>query len=320
MSNFDAQTALLFEKPEYPAFHVQHSVPLRQASAEKRLKPDSPLLCAQFGEHVISFPMLAMIYHHVAQGMIGDLAWVASFCALCNAGSIFNANLEGQVYHFAAQGYADAMTLLADQESQSYWNHLTGNCLHGKLSGKKLEQLASFLQMTADDILNAYPNALFASDNMSADDVKETEEWDKAERLSEKPSWDEDEELVRSLRHEDTRLPRHEMGLGIWTETSRRFYPIRLLYKQQNLFFDEFEGRRILVYSDPHVGLPMALYSEANHAEWHGDEIHLSGNQELKKATLYQDGKAVNIERPRQNAIRWHGFSAVFPDCEVYGL
>jgi hypothetical protein len=312
--------ALLFNEPEYPPLDVQKSIPLAEALHEKLLKPDSPMLFANFAEQVLVFPMLAMVYHHVAQGESANLAWVASFCALCNAGSLFNARIEGQLHHFAAQGYYDAMTLLADQESQSYWNHLTGICLHGKHLGKQLEYYTSLLQMSAADILNAHPKSVLVLDNLSSAELAETAEWDKVERLSEKPTWDTDTDLLKSLSHEDTRLPRHEMGLGIWTKQSRRFYPVRQLYQRENLLLDDLDGRRILVYIDPHIGLPMACFCEANHAEWHGDDIHLSGNQQIRKAVLYRDSQAVPIERPRQNAIRWHGFSALFPDCEIYGL
>lgn len=320
LKSFNPNDALLFSEPEFPPFEVRELIPLHQALSEKHVKPDSPLLLAHLGSETLVLPMLAMVYHHVAQGRLGNFAWVASFCALCNAGSIFNAEFEGQIHHFAAQGYYDAMTLLADQQSQSYWNHLTGISLFGKHAGKKLEHRASLLQMSAADILNAYPDAQFAVDNLNAAELAEAAEWDVNERLVKTPGWEGDEQILKSLSREDKRLPRHEMGLGIWTAKTRRYYPIHQIYQKGNLLFDKLEGRTILVYIDPHVGLPMACFCESTHAEWHGDEIHFSGGKIIRKAVLYHHGKALSLERPNQNVIRWHGFSALFPDCEIYGL
>ena len=236
---------------------------------------------------------------------------------LCNTGSLFNARLNDQVYHFAAQGFYDAMSLIADEETQSYWNHITGVCLHGALTGTQLQRLAPLLQMTAADALAVYPEASLTSMRLSGDEMDEAQELNTVYHLPNKPEIS--NRLLATLSFVDTRLPRYDIGLGIWTSTTQRYYPISTLYKNHNVLFDEIDGRPVIVVLDVDVTLPIAFYMEAQQIEFHGDTLILGTDTTYRKGVLYEKGRPMPVERPNQNAIRWYGFCSLFPDCEIYG-
>jgi len=42
------------------------------------------------------------------------------------------------VHHFSAGGLYNGLILLTDDETRSYWDHLTGEALHGPLAGRRL--------------------------------------------------------------------------------------------------------------------------------------------------------------------------------------
>lgn len=317
-TRFDVQRAILYESPAPDPCSVEHYIPLREALERRLIRPETHVLVASVGGQSLVLPTLEMVYYHVAQGQIEGVDWVASFCALCNAGGIFNAAVEGRVYHFAAQGLYDAMTLMADQETRSFWNHVTGACLYGTLAGAQLPRLGSLLQMTAAAAYAASPQALFTvMDRLSERQKHWAEEGNTVYRLA--PEYDFDDELRANSRPLDERLPRFDMGLGLWTDTTRRYYPVTVLYQHHNALIDVVDGRSVVVVFDVDVGLPIAFYWEAHQLEFHGDTLILGPQTHYRKGVLYHNGQPMLLERPSQNTIRWYGFSSLFPGCEIYG-
>lgn len=47
--------------------------------------------------------------------------------------------VDGKPHHFSCGGLYDGLFLLLDDESGTYWNHITGEALHGPLAGCRLE-------------------------------------------------------------------------------------------------------------------------------------------------------------------------------------
>lgn len=65
--------------------------------------------------------------------------------------------MDGKLLHFSCGGLYDGLFLLRDDETGTYWHHVTGEALHGPLAGKKLETW-SLPITTADAALTAYPD------------------------------------------------------------------------------------------------------------------------------------------------------------------
>jgi hypothetical protein len=315
---FDERRAILLDEPEPNPYTVARYELLAQGLERRAIDPHDPYLVAPVGQTAVLLPMLAMVYHHVAQGWLNDRPWLAAFCCLCNAGTLFDPRLRGQVHTFAAQGYYDVMVLLADQQTQSYWNHLTGTCLYGPLAGATLERLDALIMMTAGEALAAYPDAQVAViDSMTDEEKAIAERWNQVYRLPVEPAYGEG--LLRTIADEDNRLPRHDMGLGIWTPTTQRYYSITWLYQQQGVIVDEVDGQRVAILLDEEVGLPVALYADASGVEKHGDEFIFSSGARYRKGLMMVNGQFVRPPRPNHNVIRWYAFAAIFPDCEIYG-
>ena len=60
----------------------------------------------------------------------------------------------------------NGLVLLGDQESGSYWDHITGECMHGLLKGYKLEEFP-LLQMNVAQALLGYPEMQVAISHVS---------------------------------------------------------------------------------------------------------------------------------------------------------
>ena len=76
--------------------------------------------------------------------------------------------------------------------------------------------------------------------------------------------------FVASLGSEDTRRPRMDMGLGIWSDQGSRYYPMETLRASGNFVLDSMDGRRLLVYLDPVTSSPEALLVDTESVRFDG--------------------------------------------------
>jgi hypothetical protein len=77
-----------------------------------------------------------------------------------------------------------------------------------------------------------------------------------------------------TLGKEDQRRPRMELGLGVWSTTTRRYYPMAPIREHDGAFLDLFDGRVILIYIDVESN-PAALFVKSAGAKMHNNEVLL---------------------------------------------
>jgi hypothetical protein len=124
----------------------------------------------------------------------------------------------------------------------------------------------------------------------------------------------------QTLGKEDTRRPRMELGLGIWTAKTHRYYPVSMIRDRGKAFIDRIDGKGTLIYIDPETNNPAALFVNAKRAKIAGGEVHLdSGSVVRWGALMDRSGKPQNADHPQQMFTRWYGFALTFPGCEVFG-
>jgi hypothetical protein len=123
-----------------------------------------------------------------------------------------------------------------------------------------------------------------------------------------------------TLGKEDQRRPRMELGLGVWTNKARRYYPVTRIREQGRAFIDRLEGRTVLIYIDPETNNPAALYVKAAGARWQDKDVVLDNGSVVRAGVLLdRGGKRQSMERPQQMFTRWYGWSLTFPGSEVFG-
>jgi Protein of unknown function (DUF3179) len=315
-TNFNPQRLIQMDiHGETQRYQVTQMTPLSAALAAGQLSPRTAVLYTQLDDTPLAFKTTHLSLYNVMQGENRGQPWMATFCAVCNAGMMFSPVLDGQVYQFYGAGFYDAMVLLADRETGSYWDHITGECIAGTLAGARLERRGLLTHTTAASVAQIDPQAQLALTTLTPN-RQALEEIGEVLRTAPQFQWP--PEIENSLDWEDRRLPRLEMGLGVWTRRNARYYLFRTLHTQNNVIFDQLEGRRLLVYNDPDTLTPAALFTDATSAIWHTDGLQLDNGQQIQAGGLYKGGEAQPIERPLQLFQRWYGFSLIFPGCEIY--
>ena len=69
--------------------------------------------------------------------------------------------IDGVTHTFAEHGLYDGLFLMRDEETGTFWDHLTGEAVYGPQVGTVLE-IANLLHSRADQVLANDPGALIA--------------------------------------------------------------------------------------------------------------------------------------------------------------
>jgi hypothetical protein len=256
--------------------------------------------------------MTVVLSYNVIQGEIADQPWMMTFCNACNTGTVFNSQLDGQRLRFQRRGAYDGLLLIWDQETGSYWQHITGQALHGPSQGRQLETLTGTRQMTTTEVLAQDADSRLYVTTLTPEQQKLSRYM---ERMRANPGLVESGILSTAVT-EDTRRPRFELGLGVWTADRSCFFPLEKLYAHDNAWITRFEERTLLIYQVPDALAPVAAYLEVTSASFTGDVLRLNDGASIRNDQyITSDGTTQPLERPPQMLMRWYGFAVTFPGC-----
>ncbi|MEZ4380814.1 MAG: DUF3179 domain-containing (seleno)protein [Nannocystaceae bacterium] len=199
---------------------------------------------------------------------------------VCHSGVGLTPTVDGKIHHFSAGGLYNGLVLLIDDETRSYWDHVTGEAVHGPLRGATLDAwhtpITDVATALADDPGLAYSRsrmplrgrliaALFGG------------HWQRRKGMM--PGF-----FRKTMGAADERLPEHTQGLGVVVDGEARFYPKARI---AGGVADRWGERVLRVGVDPRDGIPRAAWA---------------------------DGGA-----PMQLFARWYGFAYTYPGCGLFG-
>ncbi|MBZ0281165.1 MAG: DUF3179 domain-containing protein [Anaerolineae bacterium] len=314
---FDAGRAVLEDYLDGSLYPARLNVTDSQPLAEGQLAPETHLLTFEHMDILHVIPMNVVLCYNVIQGETNGKPWMMTFCNACNTGMLFDPVMNGQTLHFRRRGSYDGLLLIWDEETNSYWQHITGHCLHGSSQGKQLQMIALTRHMTA-----AEAGARTGEVRLLTATI--TDEQAKLSRAMEKMRSNPDrigEFIGGTLVQEDTRRPRFELGLGVWTGQTSIFFPLTMLHLQDNMLLTELDDRPLLIYHAPEAIAPVAAYVMAKRGYWEGEILRLDGGAYIQNDLYHTaDGQVKPLECPMQLLMRWYGFALTFPGCRVASL
>lgn len=222
---------------------------------------------------------------------------------------------------------------MQDAETKTLWNHITGEAVYGPLAGRTVGPPANLLHMTVKEALEMDPRTRVAiSDRPYVAGGRRFGtpapgpgpiggSRSGAGRSSrESPNRTMSERFAATLGAEDLRRPRMDIGLGVWTETTHRYYPLERIRERDDAFLDRIDGRTVLIYVDPLSNIPAAVFVETTNVRWDGPMLRLDDGSTVGAGRIVsRDGGPVPVQRPRQMFTRWYGFSLTFPGSDVFG-
>lgn len=223
--------------------------------------------------------------------------------------------IDGEVHWFAEQGLFDGLFLMRDEQSGTFWDHMTGDAVYGPLVGKSLD-VAPLVMTTAERALETHPDAMITLSDRA---IRRDSDM-KVEGLMAGIRGRLNAFFQSTVEEEDDRRPTMDLGLGLWTDEGARYYPMDRLREEGRAIVDTFNGERVLVFIDPKTFVPSAFLVEGDDPAWDEDVLRLSDGSYVEGGVLYDaGGEQVEASRPLQVFTRWYGFSLTFPETEIWG-
>lgn len=180
---------------------------------------------------------------------------------------------------------ANGLALMADKETWSTWDHITGHCFRGEHEGKQLEVWPMHMT-TVEAALLDDPDLTISISSVSnlKSRILKTLQRRKINR---------EESSLRLLPHQrtfageiDDRLEKMAQGLGVIDGEQGKFYPMAQIAKGEAIE-DEWRGRPLKVERGALDGTLRATWLDTDNV-------------------------------PMQLLSRWYGFAFTYPGCEIY--
>ncbi len=236
--------------------------------------------------------------------------------------------IDGRLHHFSNVGLYDGVFVMQDAESKTLWNHITGEALYGPLVGRNLGPVGNLLQMNVKQALAMDPKVqvaisdrIYFAGGRQFGSAGSPGTGGAVSRVNgPNPNAEMSARFILTLGKEDPRRPRMELGLGIWTGATRRYYPMERIRERGRAFMDQLDGRKVLIYIDPETNTPAAMFVNASSARMQDSEVRFDNGSAVRSGVLFDHrGKRRAAERPQQVFTRWYGFALTFPGSEVFG-
>jgi hypothetical protein len=246
--------------------------------ADLNLDHGAELVVFDRGDARYGLQLRQLAYHHVAQGLVNGQATLIAFCGICHSGMGFSPLAEGRELHFSAGGLYDGIVLLTDDETGSYWNHITGRAVYGPSLGVQLDPFPLDITTVGCELERNGNCQIFEGKPSLFGRFMGHQLRHGLSRKGFMPFF-----FKRTMLPIDPRADKMSQGLGVVIDDASRFYPVSELNSPVH---DRLGGIDIEVRRRTEDHVPEAFDEQG--------------------------------ERPMQLFCRWYGFSATYPDCGLY--
>lgn len=127
------------------------------------LQDRSPVIVLAVGDDVRAYPLAILIWHEIVNDVVGDTPVAVTFCPLCNSSIVFKRQVDDVILRFGVSGLLRGSDLIMwDDQTQSWWQQLTGEAIVGHYTGIILEFLPSQV-IGFGTFAQQYPNGVVLS-------------------------------------------------------------------------------------------------------------------------------------------------------------
>ncbi len=188
-----------------------------------------------------AYPIRILNYHEIVNDVIGDTAFVVTYCPLCGSGAAFEAAINGRSYEFGVSGLLyNSDVLMYDRETGSLWSQLMVQAVTGAMKGTRLQQLP--LSHTSwQEWVERYPETRVLSNKTG---------YSRNYRIDPYPAYGKDGRLYFPVTHSSKKYRRKEIVMGLEIDGRFKAYPFNELKKGAHRFDDEFAGETFSVEFD----------------------------------------------------------------------
>jgi hypothetical protein len=106
-----------------------------------------PVIALSIAEDARAYPLRVLIWHEIANDIVGGAPVVVTYCPLCNAALVFERVVDGRVLDFGTTGkLRNSDLVMYDRQTESWWQQFTGEAIVGTMTGHRLRFIPSRLE------------------------------------------------------------------------------------------------------------------------------------------------------------------------------
>ncbi len=125
--------------------------------ADTWLKAVEPVILLNIEEDARAYPMQILVWHEIANDVVGGVPLVVTFCPLCNTAVAFDRRFKGDIFDFGTTGrLRNSNLIMYDRQHESWWQQATGEAIAGRFTGERLTLLPAMI-IAWEEFKNAYP-------------------------------------------------------------------------------------------------------------------------------------------------------------------
>lgn len=105
-------------------------------TAEVDLVDREPVIGIEINGDARAYPLRVMMWHEIANDVVGGVPVVVTYCPLCNTAIAFERELDGRLLDFGTTGKLRFSDLVMyDRQTQTWWQQFSGKALIGEYVG-----------------------------------------------------------------------------------------------------------------------------------------------------------------------------------------
>jgi hypothetical protein len=106
-----------------------------------------PVIALSIGDDARAYPLRILIWHEIANDIVGGTPVVVTYCPLCNAALVFERSVEGRILDFGTTGkLRNSDLVMYDRQTESWWQQFTGEAIVGAMTDQRLRLIPSRLE------------------------------------------------------------------------------------------------------------------------------------------------------------------------------
>lgn len=223
-----------------------------------------PVISVEIEGEARAYPLNVLTFHEIANDEIKGIPIAVTYCPLCNAGIVydrrFNRGDKNYVFDFGVSGMLRKSDMVMwDEQTETWWQQLTGEGLVGELSGEMLNFFPSLI-ISVEEFFSSNPDGkiMISHKKDKYGQTYGTNPYHNYDSLGNQGSMFFDEEV-------DDRLPAMERVVDIENGGAYKIYPFNKIRKSK-VINDDFNGKKIVIF---YAGKTVSVLDKENIEDSH---------------------------------------------------
>jgi hypothetical protein len=230
-----------FPRIDYPKF-------IGKVKGLKEYFMYEPVIAIAINGRAKAYPLNVLTMHEIANDTLGGVPILATYCPLCNSSVVYERRLKnrGKQYQldFELSGMLrNSGLIMADKQTETWWQQLTGLGLVGELANIELDVIPSMI-ISVKDFFIRYPDGKILSPETGTNSQKKygTNPYENYDDITGVP-------YEKYFDHSklDSRLPPMERLIDIKGNKGYKVYPFSIIAKE-GIINDYYDGRNIVIF------------------------------------------------------------------------